>query len=897
MALRDDNINLHINVTSSEAQESIRQLSQNNRELEKTNKAVRLEMEKLKAQGKEQSDEFKQLETAYKSNSASIRENTKEIKALEKSLGLNDMTMSQLRKHAKELQTQLDHTVESADPKGYSDLQKQLEATKGRMGELRGAGQSLAGQLSSIPGPAGSVVQGVMGINSAFKILLANPIMAVIAAVVAIFTALYNAMKSSEDATNKLNAIMAPLGAIMDAILNVIQKCVGVILDFISSIVNGLMKALEKLPFVGKYFKELNEYSREAIELEKSKQALAKRERVATEENAKIERDVSELRNKAKQKDLYSEQERIKFLQEAIDLERKRADETLAIAKERLRIAEAEAARAENTAETEDKLAQLRADVYRSEKEYHDRTRRLTSELSNFRIEAENERKKNAQEALDAQLKTVDRAIAAEKTKLLLAKLDKEITQKEFNSKMESLELESLNRKLAIQGVEKEKRDEINQAILEAKIKFQEEEEKRMKELTERLRLDTLSKNEKELDDIRKKYEDREKLYKESLENNLLTETEYQLKLNDLKQEMQTELEEKQAEQNATKASEKLAQMDKDQEEEKLKLLQQYADKQITQEEYQQGLLDLEQQFLDEKLRITGLTEEQITQLKEQQLNKQIATQEKALKKQEDTQKKYLNLAISAAGKFGEVFGNMAASAGDTAEEMQYQMVMLALDTLKQIILMASAEAMAKMVASLGPIFGPIAGAAAVGIITGAFEGVKSKVKKPSAKNKGEGDTSIGSTGQLIVNQRAQGKYDVLGADDGKEYKGVPLIEDPESGIIKKPTLIAEQGEELIISSPDLQMLKKHINYPYIVSAINDVKAGTVPQRAAGNYTKLDSPEAQIIAPGNTELLEKIYLFLEKLNNDGVKTIFGFDEYDAKRKLLEESRNIGTLNK
>lgn len=899
MALRDDNINLHINVTSNEAQESIRKLNEVNRDLEKANKAVRLEMEKLKAQGKEGSDQFKQLETAYQSNTAAMRENSKQVKELEKSLSLNDMTMTQLRKRAKDLQSQLNHTVQSADPKGYADLQKQLEATQGRMGELKNAGKSLSGQLSNIPGPAGSVVQGVMGINSAFKILLANPIMAIIAAIVAVFMALYNALKSSEEATNKLNAILAPLGAIMDAILNVIQKCVGAILDFVSAVINGLMKALEKLPFVGKHFKELNEYSREAIKLEESKQALAKRERVATEENAKIERDVSELRNKAKQKDLYSEQERIKFLEEAINLERKRADETLAIAKERLRIAEAEAARAGNTAETEDKLAQLRAEVYRSEKEYHDRTRRLTSELSNFKIEAENERKKNAQEALETQLKAVDRAIAAEKAKLLQAKLDKEISQKEFNDNMEALELESLNRKLTIHGLEKEKREEINQAILEAKIKFQEEEEKRTQELTERLRRDTLSKNEIELDDIRKKYEDREKLYKESLENDLLTETEYQLKLNDLQQEMQTELEEKQAEQNAVKAAEKLAQMDKDQEEEKLKLLQQYADKQITQEEYQQGLLDLEQQFLEEKLRITGLTEEQITQLKEQQLNKQIATQEKALKKQEDTQKKYLNIAISAAGKFGEVFGNVAASAGDTAEEMQYQMVMLALDTLKQIILIASAEAMAKMVASLGPIFGPIAGAAAVGIITGAFEGVKSKVKKPSAKNKGEGDTSIGSTGQLIVNQRAKGKYDVIGASDHKEYKDIPYIGNPDTGIIKKPALIAEQGEELIISSPDLQMLKKHINYPYIVSAINDVRAGTVPQHAEGNYPGLEPVAEEPENSGQTSMpvMEKVAQLLEYLINNGVYSIIGLDELDAKRKLRDDARNIGTLNK
>lgn len=895
MALRDDNINLHINVTSSEAQESIRQLSESNRDLEKTNKAVRLEMEKLKAQGKAESDEFKQLETAYKSNSASIRENAKEIKELEKSLGLNDMTTTQLRKHAKELQSQLDHTVQSADPKGYADLQKQLEATKGRMGELKGAGQSLAGQLSGIPGPAGSVVQGVMGINSAFKILLANPIMAIIAAIAAVFMALYNAMKSSEEATNKLNAIFAPLGAIMDAILNVIQKCVGAILDFISSIVNGLMKALEKLPFVGKYFKEINEYSREAIELEKSKQTLAKRERVATEENAKIERDVSELRNKAKQKDLYNEQERIKFLEEAISLERKRADETLTIAKEKLRIAEAEAARAENTAETENQLAQLRADVYNKEKEYHDRTRRLTSELSNFKIEQEKERKEAAKKAIEEQLKAVERSIAAEKAKLTQAKLDKEITQKEFNEKMEALELESLNRKLEIHGLEKDKRAEISQAIIDMKLKFLEEEEKRTKELTEKLRLDALSKNEKELDDIRKKYKEREKLLKESLENDLLTEADYITRLDQVKTELQAELDKKAEEQKTAKATEEIAKKDKEFEEEKLKLLEQYADRQLTQEEYQQALIDLEQQFLDEKLRINGISEDQITKLKSQQLQKQVTEQDKSLKKQEDRQKKYTQMFLNFAGNMGEALGEALTNSENSFADAMGDILLTALDSLRQMVTMAIAQVTIDNIKTLG-IAGIAKAAAEIALINAAFSVVKNTIKRPN-KNNAKGDTpDSGGNGKYEVRQHARGKYDVLGNEDGQLYQDVPFIGSPQSGIVKKPALIAEQGEELIISSPDLQMLRKHINYPYIVSAINDVRAGAVPQHSDGNYTSLEPSLTLDDNNGNQELLEKIFLLLEKLNNDGVKTIFGYDEFDAKRKLREDSRNIGTLN-
>lgn len=894
MALRDDNINLHINVTSNEAQESIRKLAETNRELEKTNKDIRLEMEKLKAQGKENSDEFRQLETAMRANSASISDNSRQIKEYEKSLGLTGMTMTQLRKHAKDLQSQLDRTVQSTDPQGYAELQRQLEATRGRMGELRTAGQSLAGQLSSIPGPAGAVVQGVQGINSSFKMLLANPIMAVLAAIVLVFMALYKAIASSEEATNKLNAIMAPLQAIMDAILNVVQKCVGVILDFISVIIDGLMKALEKLPFVGKHFKEINDYAKEAITLEKSKQALERKERETLVENAEAELKVSKLRTEAKQKDKFTAKERIGMIQEAARLEQEMSDRQIANAREKLRIAEAEAARAGNTTEVERNLAELKAATFQAEKTYYDRTRELTEQQNAARNEMIAEEKKQQQEALNAQLKAVDQFVASEKLKLSQAKLDKEITQEEFNEKMEALELESLNRKLAVHGLEKEQRDAINQSILDAKIKFQEEEEKRTTELTEKLRIDALSKTGKEIDDIRKKYESRQELLKEGLENELITETEYAARLAAMNNEMQTEIDEKEKTKKEAKAAEELSAMDKKYEQDKLKLLEQYADQQITQEEYQQSMIELEQQFLDEKLRINGLTEEQITKLKEEQLKKRISDFQKTEQKEQAELEKRTRKFLDFAGQIGMTLGETLTDSEKSMADAMGDILLMALDSLRQMVTLAITETTVRNVGTLG--FAGIAKAAAeIAIINAAFAAVKGIIKKPSAKNAESAGTA--NSGKMQVNQRASGKYDVIGADDHRAYKNVPFIGTPETGIVKQPALIAEQGEELIISTPDMQMLKKHINYPYIVSAINDVKAGTVQQRATGNYAPLEIPAAApgTTQPGTYETLEKIATLLENLNTNGVKSVVGLDQLDAQRKLRDQSRAIGTL--
>lgn len=899
MGLKDDNINLQINIGVSGAAASIQKLNDENMKLASSTREAKTRMAELKAQGEKNSDEYKQLEATIKANTTAIDENKKKIVEHEKSLLLNEKTMVQLRKEAKDLQSQLDRTVESADPKGYADLQKQLEAVKGRMGELRSSGQSLSTQLQNIPGPAGAVTQGVMGIHKAFLTLLANPIIAVIAAVAAIFMALYKAISTSEEATNKLNAIMAPLGAAMDAILNVVQECVTAILDFVSVVINGLMKTLEKLPFVGKYFKQLNDYSREAIELEKSKQVLAKKERETLVENAEAEMKVSKLRTEAKRKDLFTSDQRLAKIEEAIKLEQEMADREFANAKERLRIAEAEAARAGNTAETEQKLAEMRAATFSAEKKYYDRSRELTEQMNTARNESANDEKKRVADLLKKKIDAVDRAIADEKAKLIQSRLDKEIDDKAFNKKMEELELEALNRKLEIHGLEKQKRDEINTAILVARLKMQEEEEKTIKELAEKLRVDALSKSAKELDDIRLKYKEREKLLVESKERGLITEQEYSLRLQEQQDEMQLEIQKKQEEQASNKAEEEIARKDREHEQEKIRILERYADQKLTQDEYQQELLELEQQFLDEKLRINGLSEEQITKLRETQLNKRIEIDKKASEKEQNSLKKRTQMMLDFAGDVGTILGEALTDTEKSVADALGEILLLALDSLRQMVTLAIAETTIRNVKELG-VWGLAKAAAEIALINMAFAAVKGVIKKPSSKNANQDTRDMSSeTGRLVVNQRATGKYDVIGEEDGELYRGVEYVGEPTTGIVRKPTLVAEQGEELIVSSPDLQLLKKHVNYPYIVSAINDVRAGVVKQRANGNYDTIDhvSTPADSSSPRLIEMFEKLDTVLVYLQENGVRAYVGLDEFDAQRKLRDDARAIGTIKK
>ena len=84
----------------------------------------------------------------------------------------------------------------------------------------------------------------------------------------------------------------------------------------------------------------------------------------------------------------------------------------------------------------------------------------------------------------------------------------------------------------------------------------------------------------------------------------------------------------------------------------------------------------------------------------------------------------------------------------------------------------------------------------------------------------------------------------MIGQDDNKLYRDVPLVNNPETGLYSTPTLISETGQELVIDPKTTKNLM--INYPQVIEAINFAR---VPQRAVGKYMETPSATSQPVAP------------------------------------------------
>ena len=165
--IKEDHISLVIDAKTDKAQQELRQLERATSDLSKEMKARQNRMLDLEAAGKKETAEYKRLQAEVKNYSNQIADNNKKLRELRSTMDVNAMTMSQLKKHAKELQTALNNTSKAANPKEYEHLASQLRSVNGRMSELRrdasGLTDSMGKQSSGIMGKFEGMFSSISG--------------------------------------------------------------------------------------------------------------------------------------------------------------------------------------------------------------------------------------------------------------------------------------------------------------------------------------------------------------------------------------------------------------------------------------------------------------------------------------------------------------------------------------------------------------------------------------------------------------------------------------------------------------------------------------------------------------------------------------------------------------
>ena len=165
--LKEDHIGLVIDAKTDKAQQELRQLERATSDLRKEMKARQNRMLELEAAGKKESAEYKRLQTEIKNYNTQIKANETKLRSLRSAMDINVMTMSQLKKQARDLQTALNNTSKAANPKEYEHFASQLRSVNGRMSELRrdasGLSDSMGKQSSGIMGKFEGMFSSISG--------------------------------------------------------------------------------------------------------------------------------------------------------------------------------------------------------------------------------------------------------------------------------------------------------------------------------------------------------------------------------------------------------------------------------------------------------------------------------------------------------------------------------------------------------------------------------------------------------------------------------------------------------------------------------------------------------------------------------------------------------------
>ena len=427
MATTTEESILNIRVNWGQAADTIVKYRKEIDELREAEAKLLEEQEELIAAGQQESARYRETEKELLRLSAREKERKDNIRTLSKEMqnevrqaSYQEGSLKALRAELSNLTKEYDELSE-AERKGArgEELAKHINEVTTKLKDAEGATQryyrnvgNYENSIKNALGANSKWVQGLRDINgllsggvkqafatgaSAVKAfgaelmaLLAHPVVLILAAISAAIMAIVKGIQSSEENSQKLRIVLEPLNRILQYLLNYIQGIATAMLDLALKAGKAIMvmsRWAEQLPIIGKYIKQFNDDIEQGVKDAQSENDIVLQERKNAEQNAQTQKRVAQLRNQAAQKDKYTLEQRKRMLEEAIDLEEQEMKRNVALAKLRLKTIESRSKESQNDKETNEALSQARVAVANAEKEFYQGTMRLQQQRANIEQE------------------------------------------------------------------------------------------------------------------------------------------------------------------------------------------------------------------------------------------------------------------------------------------------------------------------------------------------------------------------------------------------------------------------------------------------------------------------------------------------------------------------------
>ena len=329
-----------------------------------------------------------------------------------------------------------------------------------------------------------------------------------------------------------------------------------------------------------------------------------------------------------------------------------------------------------------------------------------------------------AEKKVQKQLDSITADYESKRTQAKQAYLDGTIaTQEEYNRRIEDLELEELNKKLEVAGLEPKKRAEIEKKILDYKVRLYDQ----LREVEQSFGDTEEERLAQELDTIKQKYDQDLALLDNLHDKQLISEEQYQQDLKRLKERYDKDTE------KANKESADRVISDAKKTFDELMESQRKSDIKAGRidEQSQTDRLEAWQGYLQKLLDDTSLSAEQRAAIQQQIDDAEVEQTEDTLKKKQELAQKYNDIVcetiVSAGQKLGEELGKVLQGEQANFKDFLRGILSLMIDALEKTVLAARAASIAKNVGTLG-VAGLAKAAVETALITAAFEMAKAAV-------------------------------------------------------------------------------------------------------------------------------------------------------------------------
>jgi hypothetical protein len=235
-------------------------------------------------------------------------------------------SFTRLQLQIRETNKQLQQAAAQGDKIKFNQLRGQLDELEEGLEKVQFQAKQFDDQLAGLPGPAGAAGNAIKSVDGAFKILIANPIIAVIAAVAGAFLLMKKALSSTAEGQETLNRIQSAFAKILGPILALVEKVAlpifngfAKVLEFVAE---GFGKLVSALGVSEAKIKEatfnIDEVQQDAAEKEKKRQEdLTKATEEANKKREEANKKAAEARRKREEEAKKKAEEDAKKLADA----------------------------------------------------------------------------------------------------------------------------------------------------------------------------------------------------------------------------------------------------------------------------------------------------------------------------------------------------------------------------------------------------------------------------------------------------------------------------------------------------------------------------------------------------------------------------------------------------